>query len=229
MPLIDEIKEQQEKVKQRDRKARLRYFWDYYRIHTIIAVVSAVLLYFFLSDYIEGQKDCIIYAMMLNGYPATDTEQLMNEFLTENGYNPKKVHAVMETGLSFTPDSLDHSTVAVIQKLLVMTQSGTIDILIADRASIEYYAEQRILCDLREILPEEMLENYAQQGCLVPYQMDYTSSTVVPVGIQVEAFPRLMETQAYDNTSATHALCVIRTSPRTDAVIQFLSFLAGNA
>lgn len=224
MPIIDEIREQQKKVKQQGFKSQIRYFWDYYRVHTIIAIIAIVILYLFLSDFRKGQRDCIVYAMMLNGYPETDTEQLMEDFLTENDYDSRKVSAFMETNFSFTPGSLDASTVAVVQKMLAMTQSGTIDILIADTVSMEYFAEQTVLRDLREVLPAVMLDYYEANGYLIFYQAD-VSSEPFPIGIHLEAFPKLTETHAYDAQTDTPVVCIISSSPRTDNIVQFLNFL----
>ena len=225
MPVMDEIKEQQEKVKQRDFKSRLSYFWDYYKVHTIVAIVTVFVLSIFISDFIEGQKDCIIYTLMLNGYPTGDMEAMMDEFLVESGYNPDKVNAFLEGNLTYTINSTDDSTVASMQKLLVMAQSGTVDFLIANDTVIDYYAEQFMFHDLRDILPADMLQEYEQNDYLIYAKTDPESSDLAPVGIKGEAFPRLIATQAYDYENANPVIAAICTSNRVDNMIQFLNYL----
>ena len=43
MPVMDEIREQHEKVKQKGLKYRLQYFWDYYRTPTIVTILGVIL------------------------------------------------------------------------------------------------------------------------------------------------------------------------------------------
>ena len=37
--VIDEIRQQQMKTKEMSTKGKLEYFWDYYKVHTIVAIL----------------------------------------------------------------------------------------------------------------------------------------------------------------------------------------------
>ena len=38
MAMKDEVKEQQQKLKGKTTREKLEYFWDYYKVHTILAL-----------------------------------------------------------------------------------------------------------------------------------------------------------------------------------------------
>lgn len=224
MAIIDEIKEQQAKLKDKSFQEKLGYFWDYYKIHTALAVFVLILLISFISNYRESSKECVIYALLLNGYPVTDTNALLQEFLVENGYEAEKVNAYIESNMTLSLETPDPSSVATMQKLSVLAQSGDLDVVVATEDVTAYYAEQEFFYDLRDILPEEKLQQYEAAGQLVYEQASPTDSTLVPVGIKGEAFPRLMETQAYDKDDKP-VVSVIVTSKRVENALQFLDFL----
>ena len=50
MAVRDEIREQRQKLKGQGFKAHCEYFWEYYKIHTIVAVVAIILLVTFIRD-----------------------------------------------------------------------------------------------------------------------------------------------------------------------------------
>lgn len=224
MPIIDEIKEQQEKIKNKNMKSKLSYFWDYYKVHTIVILAVILAVSIFISDLVKGPENCIIHALMLNGYPSVDTDELMNEFLTENGYDPSDATAYLEGNLTYTVGSTDNDTVSTMQKFLVMAQAGSLDFLIANLDIINYYSDQMLFYDLRDILPADMLQEYDKAGYLIYAQMDSDSSELSPVGIKGEAFPKLMATGAYD-ADANPVIAAISTSARTDNMLQFLHYI----
>ena len=225
MPVIDEVKEQHKKIKEQNFKTKLLYFLDYYKMHTIIVLAAIVTLCIFIIHVATEPKAPVIHALMLNGTPAEDTAELMHEFLTENGYNADDESAYLEYGLSYTIGSTDNDTVSTMQKFLIMAQSGTLDFLIANDTIIEYYSDQMLFYDLRDVLPSDMLQAYDKAGLLVYAQMDPASSELAPVGIKGEAFPKLIATHAYDYENANPVIAAICTSPRTENMIQFLNFL----
>lgn len=225
MAMTDEIREQQKKLKGQSFKAKLSYFWDYYKVHTLAGIAAVILLSFFISDYIESNKECVLYALMLNGYPVIDTNVLMDEFLTESGYEPDKVHAYPEGNMSLSLETTDTSSVASMQKISVLAQSSMLDVVIATDDVTEYYAEQSFFYDLRDILPEDMLKQYEENDLLVFHEISPTDSTLVPVGIKGEAFPRLKEMQAYDYEDAAPVVSVIVSTKQPDNAIRFTEFL----
>lgn len=225
MAVTDEIKEQHAKLKGKSFREKLGYFWDYYKIHTLIAVFIVLLLSSFISAYRESSRECVIYALLLNGYPATDTNALLQDFLIDNGYNPNKVKAYMETDMKLSLEAPDPSSVASMQKLSVMAQTGSLDVVIATEDVTAYYAGQEFFYDLRDILPAQKLQQYEAAGQLVYEQISPTDSTLTPIGIRGDAFPRLMATQSYKEGEHPVASVVI-TSGQVENALQFTDFLA---
>ena len=55
MAVRDEIREQRQKLKGQGFKAHWDYFWEYYKIHTIVAVCALIFIITIVRD-ITGKK-----------------------------------------------------------------------------------------------------------------------------------------------------------------------------
>lgn len=70
--IVEEIREEQKKVfATMSFKEKLAYFWDYYKIHTIAAVLVIAFVIAFISSY-RSNKPFAFYAVLLN---AASTEE----------------------------------------------------------------------------------------------------------------------------------------------------------
>ena len=66
MAVSDEIKEQHDKVKQMGFKARMAYFWEYYRIPTIVILAVIVLAFFLIHDIVRHKRNYVSYLYYTN-------------------------------------------------------------------------------------------------------------------------------------------------------------------
>ena len=107
----DEIREQHQKMKGKSRKEKFAYFWEYYKVHTLVAILVLILGGSMIYS-IATQKDIIMEAAFVNTYLSnalemdTGTEEMASEFIAFSGADAKKEAAVIST-MSISYESSD--------------------------------------------------------------------------------------------------------------------------
>lgn len=160
MPLMDEFKNERDSVKNASFKKKLEYFWDYYKWHTM----GAVLVLFIIGIFIHTASkstETILYAMFFN----TDlteifNEEMGNDFLTYAGAEDEKQIALIDTSYYLSSDYSEAGVQAAYQKLSIFTSTNQLDILGGPIDSINVCMYDAYLCDLQTVLTEEQLKTY---------------------------------------------------------------------
>ena len=62
--VIDEIREQQLKTKDMSAKGKLAYFWDYYKVHTIVILLVLIFGGALIHDIVSAKDYCFSSIMM---------------------------------------------------------------------------------------------------------------------------------------------------------------------
>ncbi|MCR5669820.1 MAG: hypothetical protein K6G10_02355 [Butyrivibrio sp.] len=156
MSVHEEIKEQQKKLKGQGFKAHLEYFWDYYKIHTIVALAIIIVIGTVVHD-IATKKPYYLYAMMINA-GISDAQTIFEEEFTEYaGFDKSQYQCLVDTSSVYTPGAMDEMTLATSEKIMAMSAAHEIDAFVADYATFSYYAQQDMLISLDTVFsPEEM-------------------------------------------------------------------------
>lgn len=162
----EEIREQQKKAfATMTFKEKLAYFWDYYKIHTIVAICVIVFLVSFIHSY-RSNKPYAFYAVLLN---AADTEEnrdipalWADEFLEYAGIDPESYQVNIDTTTDITADGGgDQYEMANRQKMAAMMQIGDIHAIVADTETFDSYARLEYFYVLTDTFSEEELAPYA--------------------------------------------------------------------
>lgn len=162
MSIIEEIKEQQKKsLKNMSPKEKLTYFWDYYKIHTGVAIIILTLIVVFTYQFVTS-KDYAFYAVLVNAR-FTDTNYGLSdlwaeEFLEYTHIDPDEYQVSIDTSITMSMDS--QYDVANQEKMLAMMQAGIISAIVADTEAFETYARNEYFYDLESLLTAEELEKY---------------------------------------------------------------------
>lgn len=176
MSIHEEIREQQKKLKGQGFKAHLEYFWEYYKIHTLIAVFVIVLLSFLIHD-IRTNKPYGFYAVLLNSSAGSAQDILEPGFTPVSGVDTTKNSVVIDTSASLDLTVLNETTIATSQKIMANIAGGDLDILGADENMFNYYANQQVYADLRSVLSAEELSKYEDRLIYVDQAyLDYIDS-----------------------------------------------------
>lgn len=159
-----EIREQHQKTKDMSLKGKLSYFWYYYKIHTLVVIAVAAFVIMFIHQYVTN-KDYAFYAALINADIAySEDNKWGDDFAQYAGIDTQEYECYIDTSFMLAQNDTSQYSVSSTEKLLVMVQSGIIDVIVADTATFEGYAGNELFADLSTILPDNLLEKY--KDCL---------------------------------------------------------------
>lgn len=156
----DEIKEQHAKTKNMTREERLSYFWYYYKVHTIVAVIAIILISIFIYQFATN-KDYGFYAAIINADMTNlEDNQWEQEFEEYADIDTRKYMAAIDTSIVLDDNDFTQYAMTNREKLLAMLQIGMVDIFVVDMEHFENYAQYDYFMDLEKALTPELLAEY---------------------------------------------------------------------
>ncbi|MBP3475803.1 MAG: hypothetical protein J6K48_05745 [Lachnospiraceae bacterium] len=177
MSVVEEIREQQKSaLKEMDTRQKLSYFWDYYKIHTIVAIAVISLSALFIYQYVTN-KDYGFYAAIINA-DITNIPEVNpwgSEFEEYAGIDTDHYQAYIDTSIALSDNDSTQYSMSSTEKLLAMLQTGIVDVIVSDTATFENYAQNEYFMNLKEALPEDVYAKY--EDCLY-----YTDMATVDTG-----------------------------------------------
>lgn len=161
----DEIREQQKKAfATMSPKEKLSYFWDYYKIHTLVIICAVIFVISFIRQ-IQENKPYAFYAVLINALNGLDSNDINviweNEFLEYAGIDSETYRVCIDTSITQSSDGGSQYEMANRQKMAAMMHAGDIHVIIADTETFEDYAHVETFYDLSQIFTEEELAPYA--------------------------------------------------------------------
>lgn len=188
MSVHEEIREQQKKLKGQGLKAHLEYFWEYYKIHTLVAIVVIILISTLIHD-VKNNKPYGFYALMLNSGASAAQDMLEAEFTPISEIDTNEYSCVIDTSASFDLNSITETTLATSQKIMANIAGGDLDVLGADEMIFYHYSNQQIFADLRDMLPAEDIAQHQDRLIYVDQAyLDYLDSDAYQTYISTGEF-----------------------------------------
>lgn len=154
----DEIKAQQDKTKNMSFKEKLSYFWDYYKVHTIVAVLVIIFTISFFHTVLT-QKDYCFNGLMLNSYGLSDTA-LEESFSEYAQLDTENYECFIDTNSSLSQLRSSQYDMASSQRIIALTQTGQLDAVLFDSLVFSDFAMSGMFPDLRTLFSEEELMPY---------------------------------------------------------------------
>lgn len=160
--LLQKFREGWEKLKPMTWKQRIDHIWTYYRAVFLFAAV-AILLPVGLVISLTTKKDVAFGGMAIN----VDMRKVGVTYLTDDwfdriGGDPKKEVAELYAN-AFDPETGDlESTYGVAMSTIARAESKTLDYIIVDQATMEFYIVQEIYMDLSNVFTAEELAAFGQ-------------------------------------------------------------------
>lgn len=240
--ISDEIREQNKKFKEMSPKQKLAYFWEYYRVPTIVIIGAVLLTVSMVRSMIENSKDTLLYAAFINGTSTLDYSEMEQGFADVLGVDLNDVFITIDSSFQLSTELNSTADIAGTQKLMAMSASNQLDILAADEEVAMYMAGNGYYLDLRTILPPELLRKYEpyfvyytydpvkvkadMEAAGIPYEEDsqgpYDTLRPVPIGISSEALSDFVSKIYYGMPSVVG---VCTSSKNVENAIEFITFL----
>lgn len=170
MALMDEFKEERERLKHGSLKDKLKYFWYYYKFHTIVTLVCLIALSVFIHDAVT-KKDYVFNAAFVNAAVLTDAKEFEQKAAEVLQIDTDEYALSIDNTIFIDQENPNsESTYYSIQKLSVLMMTNDLDITVMNSDTHRSYAYNMAYADLREVLSEEQLQKYEPYF----YYMDYS-------------------------------------------------------
>ena len=220
--VMDEIREQHKKMKDKSLKEKFQYFWEYYRVATIVTIIIVIFVGNLIYT-IATAKDSALYAVLVNGYTDMDTEAYMEGFNEYAQIDTKNYETMLEPNFTLSQDSTDSYAIANIQKFAAQVAAKELDVMTADPDTFQQYVNNGYLGDLREFISEETLSSFSDR-LLYADIPDDESSEEVPAGVEISGCAFLEESRAYAGQDEVY-FGVLINSEHGDTAEKFLQYI----
>ena len=182
----EEPKTEREKLKELHGKDKIWYLVHYYGLQTMVALAIIGTISFLIIHYIT-QKDTALEIMAVNAIQSADNPAgdsgYYNDFLKENGLDPDKSEVLVSSNLGASANENDGASAESIQMIQSLFMTQSVDVFFSDYDFFYSLGEFDYLADIREYLPEELLEKYKDD---LVYIKGLDSGKTYPVGIRLK-------------------------------------------
>lgn len=193
-------KTEREKLKELHGKDKIWYLVHYYGLQTIVALAIIGIICFLIIHYVT-QKDTALEIMAVNAMQSEDNPAVdsgyYNGFLKENGLDPDKSEVLVSSNLGASANENDGASAESIQMIQSRFMTQSVDVFFADYDFFYSLGEFDYLADIREYLPEELLEKYKDD---LVYVKSTETGKKYPIGIKLEKNAWVKETGWYPDT-----------------------------
>ena len=169
-------------------------------MQTIVALAIIGIISFLIIHYVT-QKDTALEIMAVNAMQAEDNPAgdsgYYNDFLKENGLDPDKSEVLVSSNLGASANENDGASAESIQMIQSRFMTQSVDVFFADYDFFYSLGEFDYLADIREYLPEELLEKYKDD---LVYVKSIETGKKYPIGIKLEKNAWVKETGWYPDT-----------------------------
>ena len=165
--VIDEIREQQLKTKDMSAKGKLAYFWDYYKVHTIVILLVLIFGGALIHDIVSA-KDYCFSSIMMNA-SLLSGESMESAFAEYADLDTETYQCFIDTTTALSLHSYDQYGLATVQKIMAEMQTGDLDVLVYDSELFNNYAPTQMFLDLREVLSKDELARYREHLYYIDY------------------------------------------------------------
>ena len=188
----EEPKTEREKLKELHGKDKIWYLVHYYGLQTIVALAIIGIISFLIIHYVT-QKDTALEIMAVNAMQSADNPAgdsgYYNDFLKENGLDPDKSEVLVSSNLGASANENDGASAESIQMIQSRFMTQSVDVFFADYDFFYSLGEFDYLADIREYLPEELLEKYKDD---LVYVKSTETGKKYPIGILFLIYAWLM-------------------------------------
>ncbi|MBP5608466.1 MAG: hypothetical protein J6X66_09405 [Lachnospiraceae bacterium] len=230
MPLMDEFKEEREKIKKAPLKAKWKYFVDYYLKWVIGGAIVIGILIAVIVTTVTHKKE-MLYVSLLNFRTIGLVEQDIEiPFSEEHLENTKKQEITLDSTLFVlgkraedAAASGDQTYSALYnyedeQKISMILVVGQVDLMISGEDVIDRYTESDFLKPLTDVYSAAELKSFEEKGMI-------KSANGVPVAICMDGSKMLKEYYEYTADKNDKLYAAYTYGEHTALAKEFVDFL----
>ena len=191
MELKKDIKSELEKIKQMSVKDRIWYIYEYYKFHIVAVILAFTLLWVVGSSlYRQTFTTRLTFAIVNDRSGGESSMDGFENSLKEALGFGKKDLIEINSGLFINADGSQSSeySYASMAKIAALAAGGDLDIIIADAKTLEHYGSQGAFLDLKEFLPQDLLERAEKEDLFFYTDNEKGQSTAAAISLEPTAF-----------------------------------------
>lgn len=202
------------------------YIWDYYKIH----IGVGLLVLFFIIYMVYGaltRKETVLEVAAINCYSLelSDTEEIFDEFMEGEGFDPSKQRTALNTNLSYREGD---GNVYGMSALMTVLGSNTLDVAFWDEELFYEMGENAIYVPLEDYLTAEEIEALGDRAMVCEYNIldskgEITGQDSYIAGIRLDDNKWIEETGLYPADPPIIAL--IYGGPHRDTAADFVRYM----
>ena len=144
---------------------KVEYLWTYYK-WVLLVVAIVVCLISVVATSVRNRNTEILYSGMLVNTDLTEagTQFLSDDYFAYLGGNEKNQDIVLTSTYFRNSETSDPEMDSLaVMRLMASVLAGDMDYAILNDVAYEAYQNQLVFTELNEVLPEELLEQFAEQ------------------------------------------------------------------
>ncbi len=163
MTIKDARKEQRESIKNRSLKERFSYFWEYFGMKTIAAVLAVVVVIAFIFT-MATKKEYAFTGVFFGAQAQPHAEEYVKEYANSTGIDLSKYKVTVNCNPDIRMDQqVTQEIHDYMQTFASMVSTNSVDCYAGNEELFLYYAYLGYAADLRTVLTEQEL------AALAPY------------------------------------------------------------
>lgn len=164
MALMDEFKEERDKIKNAPFKEKFNYYWGYYKFHAFAVIFGLIFLFVIIRD-VTRKQETYLFVAILNCLETSseNAESFLNDYIDYAELEVDKDNYVLfDSSMTLTDMAQNEAEMASNQRMLVYTSTGQIDVILTGSDIFAEYANGEMFYDLRDLLTPDQIEKYSQ-------------------------------------------------------------------
>lgn len=211
----EDVRKNQRGEKRRITKDSLSYFWMYYRIPVILAVIFAVIAVSFVRTALT-QKPAALQVMLLDSHISEGGSQIADGFASDAGIDQKKYDVTVVTDRILDGSGSGYQ-MGSLADLYTEIGNSNLDVCAMTEDDFAKYSDADAFLDLRDIFTEEELKQFSGV---------YTDGSGRVTGVRCDDAPKIQKSGGYEGTVAYAG--ILYNSEHRDEAVRFMRWLLGN-
>lgn len=180
----EEAKTEKQKWASMNKQQRKEYFLSYYALK-LLALIAGIIIVIFLIVHFATKQDMALGILAVNADGSNvvaEGPEYFNDFLDENGIDPKKNTVNLNRTMyidTTSEENIDQTNLETIQTLFV---TNSVDVFLADEGFYTAMAGGDYIADLRDYLPQDVLDKYQDD---IVYVESYETGKEIAAGIRL--------------------------------------------
>lgn len=167
MAVMDEFKEERERMKQEPFKKRMQYFWDYHKWHVIIITAAVLCIISLIYSSLNGKETAFMLALIDCSSNEGTTDEYKSELAELFNIDTNTQDIILDN--SFFLSSMDTAYASSGEVFSLRIVAEELHAVLSPEDVFNRYVQNDIFRDIRGVLSPEQLAYYEDSFYYVDY------------------------------------------------------------